>query len=82
MKTRLSKFDIQYPEKNLLSALRDLTEGKFDNESFIHRALVVEIDHIGGRLEAPDNSTLPIWRCTDLAVIAEKGCKAVAVFGQ
>lgn len=38
--------------------------------------------YIGGRLEAPDDTSLPIWRCTDLASITEKGCKAVAAFGQ
>ena len=47
----ISKWDLLYPEKNILSALRDLTEGKFVNESFLRRALVVEIDQVGGKLE-------------------------------
>lgn len=50
-KTKLSKYDVVYPEKNILSALRDLTEGKIGNNSFLRRALVVEIDHVGGKLE-------------------------------
>ena len=51
MKTPISKYDILFPQKNLLSALRDLTEGKFSNESFLRRAVVVEIDQVGGQLE-------------------------------
>lgn len=50
-KTRVSKFDVLYPEKNILSVLRDLTEGKIGNNSFLRRALVVEIDQVGGKLE-------------------------------
>lgn len=51
MKTPISKHDLLFPEKNLLSALRDLTEGKLSGDSFLQRALVVEIDHVGGKLE-------------------------------
>src|SRR3990167_8790546 len=51
MKSRLSKHDIIFPEKNILSSLRDLTEGKIVGGSFLRRALVVEIDQVGGKLE-------------------------------
>lgn len=52
MRTPISKHDINSPEKVLLSSLRDLQEGKVDTVfSFVRRALVVAIDHIGGRLE-------------------------------
>lgn len=51
MKTPISKYDLLFPEKNLLSALRDLTEGKLSGDAFVRRALVVEIDHVGGKLE-------------------------------
>lgn len=46
-----SKYDVLFPEKTILSSLRDLSEGKLENNSFIFRALVVEIDHLGGKLE-------------------------------
>ena len=51
MTTPVSKYDLLYPEKNILSALRDLTEGKLGGDTFLRRALVVEIDHVGGKLE-------------------------------
>jgi len=51
MKTQISKYDILFPEKSILSSLRDLSEGKFNNSSALRRALVVEIDHVGGKLE-------------------------------
>src|SRR3990167_2298613 len=46
-----SEYDILFPEKSLLSSFRELSEGKFENNSFVRRALVVEIDHLGGQLE-------------------------------
>lgn len=51
MRTPISKYDIIFSEKAFLSSLRDLQEGKIGNNSFLYRAVVVEIDHVGGKLE-------------------------------
>src|SRR3990167_8093087 len=48
---KMNKHDLLFPKKIILSQIRDQTEGRTDTSSFVQRALVIAIDHVGGQLE-------------------------------
>ena len=48
---RISEYEIRNPDKVLSNLLSDYIEGRLDESESVHRAVVVEIDHIGGIFE-------------------------------
>ncbi|MBI2449261.1 hypothetical protein HYV49_03105 [Candidatus Pacearchaeota archaeon] len=51
MKRQTLKRDLLFPERNVFGLLRDYQSNSLSDSGFLHRAIVVSIDQLGGALE-------------------------------